>query len=70
MQTADNPIESSVDRDQGSLTNLWELIQAAKDEDRQRTHDNSEAHQEPTHFKEGIYSDCGDGPFTPARRTH
>jgi len=57
-------------RIEGDLTNLWELIQAAYEEDRCRTHEHTQRDQEPTDVKEGFHSPGSDGPFTPARRTH
>ena len=69
MQTAENPIESSVDRDQGSLTNLWELIQAAKDEDRQRAHEELESLiPRISAVLEEVQRRAG-APFVPDRRT-
>ena len=70
MQTAENPIESSVDRVQGSLTNLWELIQAAKDEDRQRDHEElTSLVPRISAVLEEVHSRART-PFVPDRRTH
>jgi len=53
----------------GELTNLWELIQAAYEEDRCRTHEHNAEDQVPTLVKEAFDEWVNHHPWVAPRRT-
>ena len=59
-----------IPRTRGQLTNLWELIQAAYDEDRQRAHEEATGRLDPVQSVLEEVQRRRRPPFVPDRRSH